>query len=91
MNILINSASKRGKENAFNILSNSNVIKKKEKENKNGINIINGVNNELGEDQKVNFFEKLAMRIIKGVTESKHNLDKNAIEKFAEKINVLES
>ncbi len=60
MNILTNSASKRGKGNAFNILSNSNVVKKNKKENKNknGINIINGVNNELGEDQKVNFFEK---------------------------------
>jgi hypothetical protein len=57
MNILTNSASKRNKGNAFHILSNSNNVKKREnrKENKNGINVINGISEE---DEKVNFFEK---------------------------------
>ncbi len=64
MNILTNSSSKREKKNAFNIyyntLSNSNVVKKREnkKRNQNGINIINGVNNQSEKVQKVNFFEK---------------------------------
>ncbi len=64
MNILINSASKRGKGNAFdvyyNILSNSNGFKKREnkKRNQNGINVINGVNNQNENVPKVNFFEK---------------------------------
>ena len=60
MNILPNSASKRGKGDIFNILSNSNIIKNKKnkKENKNGIHIINGINNQSEKEQKVNFFEK---------------------------------
>lgn len=62
MNILTNSVSKRGKGDAFNILSNSNIPKPKpkyeKKENKNGINIINGINNQSERVEKVNFFEK---------------------------------
>ncbi len=59
MNILTNSNEKvkRNKKYTLNILSNSNVVKQKEynKENKNGIPVINGINDD---SPKVNFFEK---------------------------------
>ncbi len=59
MNILTNSLSKRGKANAFHMLSNSNQIKEKKEKRKNieGINVINGINNETN-NKKVNFFKK---------------------------------
>ncbi len=62
MNILTNSNNKirRRKGNAFQMLENSDVKIKKDVKNKsvNGINVINGINNEASQMRKVNFFEK---------------------------------
>ncbi len=60
MNILTNSNEKikRNKKDTLNMLSNSNIIKPKVYKNKDGIPVMNGINNENENIPKVNFFEK---------------------------------